>query len=693
MYLLSVYFENGLKSGAGRFTVLLEQNRIQKWTLVPDTLSQEEILPYIALSILNTQFSKQIIQNTSFLHPKFPLHLEVKIIRHPETDGNSAHYGRWGRGALFLEGGIRALKQNEFKFLDKTVKPLQNQQIIPPLSRYFLLGYGPFLTPHDGTDDHDFNNPFLRNTRFHSLFNPSLKVTDPVSFLHLLWDRGQRRKRLSSLNILKRICHLCHEHLGIDTARWLEKDFHPDLEWQRLPETYKCMLILILDASRHLLAAFPKESIPLEMPGVVLLHRPDLLCGSMCSRFICLLDQLLPRMQFIFTGPQHHLALPSDISARRLELPTRNYPAGITGKKAHPRGAVLLIQVDGRLPNVALMKLSRHYKQKGKIVVLEKGVYCQKRADQVYASAIFNSKTSQQKVKMLRNYYGDALIMGGSGIDLTLRLPAEIEDLTPDYSLYPELQETAIGFMTRGCPNHCSFCVVPKKEGPPRQVSELDQLLYGGRRKLILLDDNILSHPKAPLFLEEMVRRGIQVNFNQTLDLHYLTQELADLLGRIHATNARFTRRNYHFSLNSSKNLSMVFEKYRMLKFTPKDNVEFVCMYGFNTTLEEDVERFRFLRSLPGAYVFVQEYQPILGGPAPRLDAFFGSRADELIDELVQIIFPQNMKSMEKYYRWLSKYYAITFGKLNRVLVDAIFRYNNRHQKPRYIETLAGIKR
>jgi hypothetical protein len=112
-------------------------------------------------------------------------------------------------------------------------------------------------------------------------------------------------------------------------------------------------------------------------------------------------------------------------------------------------------------------------------------------------------------------------------------------------------------------------------------------------------------------------------------------------------------------------------------------------MYGYNTTLAEDVERFRFLRSLAGAYVFVQRYQPIQGGPAPILKKFFDDNADKLIDELVKIIFPQNMKSMEKYYRWLSKIYVMTFGELHMGLVDTIFRYNNRDHKGRYIATLA----
>jgi radical SAM superfamily enzyme YgiQ (UPF0313 family) len=87
-------------------------------------------------------------------------------------------------------------------------------------------------------------------------------------------------------------------------------------------------------------------------------------------------------------------------------------------------------------------------------------------------------------------------------------LPDNIENIPPDYDLYPELGDRAIGFLTRGCPFRCAFCIVPAKEGRPRQVSDLDTLL-AGRRKLILLDDNILSHPKAVDLLEEIASRNI----------------------------------------------------------------------------------------------------------------------------------------------------------------------------------------
>jgi len=273
-----------------------------------------------------------------------------------------------------------------------------------------------------------------------------------------------------------------------------------------------------------------------------------------------------------------------------------------------------------------------------------------------------------------------------------MRLPKEVEPMPPDYRLYPELGDRAFGFLTRGCPFHCPFCIVPLKEGKIRQVSALDVLLTGGRQKLILLDDNILAHPRAEEFLQEMAGRNVEVNFNQTLDLKLIDREKARLLKRIRCSNLRFTRRVYHFSLNENRNLDELRRKYQLLGFGSRENVEFICMYGFNTRLAEDVERFRFLRSLPGAYVFVQEYLPILGGPPPNTSDFFDEHAEELIDELIRILFPQNMKSMEKYYRWVSRKYAQTFGRLHMGLVDTIFRYNRREDRGLYIASMANLR-
>lgn len=46
------------------------------------------------------------------------------------------------------------------------------------------------------------------------------------------------------------------------------------------------------------------------------------------------------------------------------------------------------------------------------------------------------------------------------------------------------------------------------------------------------------------------------------------------------------------------------------------------------------------------------------------------------------------MKSMEQYYRWLSRLYFERFGKLHMPLVDTAFRYNLRDHKGMYITSI-----
>ena len=116
-------------------------------------------------------------------------------------------------------------------------------------------------------------------------------------------------------------------------------------------------------------------------------------------------------------------------------------------------------------------------------------------------------------------------------------------------------------------------------------------------------------------------------------------------------------------------------------------------MYGYDTTLEDDLERLALLRSLPGAYVFMQKYLPIRGAPPAETLDFLGADPDKHIDQLVGIVFTQNMKSMENYYRWVSRRYAENYGRLHMGLVDTIFRYNQRHKKGEYIASLAGTRK
>ena len=697
MYLLEHYYANARLNQTGKFIVPGRKGTIPKWTILSSHPREREKLQLMALSMAGTRCLPHIPyeQDRLFKFLKQPLQLEFYLAQHPETEAPNLKYDLIGYGLqLYADGRIQKITKQECRFLSP-IREIQKIRDHGKLAKHFMLAYGPDLKIHRDSDDFDFNNPYLRITRFYSLFDGNALLTDPVVFLERLHKKALRYGRILPQNLLAILQRLLPEYLQIQAAGWSQKTCDMRSEWMGLSQWQRRMMIPILDACRHLLDAFPRSLDPLKIPGLILLDCPSRFCTA--KRFpdwIKLMDELLPQMQFVVTLTGRAASqFPHKLRKKRLKIHKNEMPRPSKRKSVRVRpGTILLIDVDSRLPNFALMKLSRHYKEQGRKVILGYKDCCLKGPEAVYASAVFHKHSTDQRVSKLRRYYGESLTLGGSGVDIHLRLPDNIENISPDYDLYPELGDRAIGFLTRGCPFRCTFCIVPVKEGQPHQVSDLDTLL-AGRRKLILLDDNILSHPNAVDFLEEMASRHIQVNFTQTLDFRMLDRRKAALLRQIKCSNLRFTRSVYHFSLNNTKRIKQLARKYKLFGFTHRDNVEFICMYGFNTTLAEDVERFRFLRSLPGAYVFVQQYQPIPGGPPMASIPFFDENADDLLDELVGIVFRQNMKSMEKYYRWVSQRYVETFGRLHTNLVDTLFRYNRRGMKGEYIATLAGTRK
>ena len=694
MHLLHIYFENARENRTGEVCFKEGINNITKWTLLASDRSNRELLRLIAAACAGTsllphfQFALRRLCST----PDTPLGVEFILALHPPYEIPPHGAALWGSGIQIDGTGlVRSLKSKEYRFLSSDI-PIHRAKTGIGDSWLFFLGYGPELKHHDGTDDFDFNDPSFRITRFHSLFLDRAPLTDPVEFLTRLHYRAVRYRRMAPMHVLERLSRLLKQHLAIDTGRWMNRECDFRVQWLDLAPWQQRAVLPVLDASRRLLDAYPKSIKPLDIPGLILLDSPDRFCSEeLFPQWAILMDYLFPAMQFIVAvDEQTRLNFPGELLAKSCRLPMLTERSNKAPTRA-PKGAILLLDVDSRLPNLALMKLSRHFKGQGRHVILARHEAFMTGVEAVYASCVFCRTVSQDRLLKLQKHYGNSLTVGGSGVDIEKRLPEAIENLPADYSLYPELGDRAIGFITRGCPFSCPFCIVPTKEGKTRQVSNLDELLADGRQKLILLDDNILAHPSADDFLEEMALRNVKVNFNQTLDIRMVDRHRAKLLNRIYCSNSGFTRHVYHFSLNDNRNLDEVRKKYEMFGFTRKDNVEFVCMYGFNTTLAEDVERFHFLRSLPGAYVFVQEYLRFPRGPSSSSIDYFDERADELIDELIRIVFRQNMKSMEKYYRWVSKRYAQTFGRLHQGLVDTIFRYNRRQTKGLYLAAMAHL--
>lgn len=187
-----------------------------------------------------------------------------------------------------------------------------------------------------------------------------------------------------------------------------------------------------------------------------------------------------------------------------------------------------LIDVDGtRFPNLALMKIARYHTIVGDSVswYTPFDTY-----DIVYMSKIFNFTPDYPHP--ITNT--SKIVKGGTGYDIHTTLPAYIDSLQPLYSIYPQVDKrTAYGFLTRGCPNKCKWCVVPIKEGNVKPYMDVDDIAIEGRKRLILMDNNILASDYGLTQIEKIVARGYRVDFNQALDARLVTPEVANLLAHI----------------------------------------------------------------------------------------------------------------------------------------------------------------
>ena len=257
---------------------------------------------------------------------------------------------------------------------------------------------------------------------------------------------------------------------------------------------------------------------------------------------------------------------------------------------------VLLVDVDSKIPNLALMKIAAYHRSQGDDV----GFNVQN-PDKVYCSVVF--KKNRYKTNGLRFYYPDAeLDIGGSGYDLNKKLPDYIESMSPDYTIYPE-NDSFYGFTTRGCIRKCPFCIVSKKEGSFKRLYDtpehaLKSIMGGGQyNKITFLDNNILADKEWFLSLCNYLHTHfpkLKVDFNQGLDIRLLDDDIAKALSLLRPIN------DWKFAFDMISYKNAVEKGINILK--KYMNVRNKCIFYVYTdgdyAVDDALERARFLKSM-----------------------------------------------------------------------------------------------
>lgn len=282
-----------------------------------------------------------------------------------------------------------------------------------------------------------------------------------------------------------------------------------------------------------------------------------------------------------------------------------------------------LIDIDGKLPNLALMKISAFFKSLGYIVdfVRSGEVY-----EKIYASCLFT--WNRKHCLELQKEYGDKLILGGTGWDFIeinrklteithTELPPEIEAFKPDYDLYTVnmvyenackggiasrksklkksqiIVDMGVGFTSRGCIRKCGFCIVNQKEGCLHSVAEIKDIINPRSNVITLYDNNLTADPDCIEKLKEIRDRKLKVNISQGIDVRLLNEEKAKALGEVNHL------RSLHYAWDLMESETKIIEGIKLLKQFVKP-YRHMCylLTGFNTTFEEDMYRIKRLEEL-----------------------------------------------------------------------------------------------
>lgn len=270
---------------------------------------------------------------------------------------------------------------------------------------------------------------------------------------------------------------------------------------------------------------------------------------------------------------------------------------------------IRLIDVDSKIPNLALMQISSYYKSQHK--KNEVGFHVTS-PDEVWISCVFTE--NQDKAWFAADSlfaYNPIIHRGGSGFLLksTLAplpkwLPKEMQKVKPDYKLYPDMKYS-LGFTTRGCNRNCKFCIVRSKEGKLQRWQHVSEFHDKKFDTIQLLDNNWLGDKDWFFDNSEWIIKSKLKVIENGLDVRLLDRDIAKQFSRIQWV------KGLHFSFDKPEHENAVVRGIELLRnagINIRSQVQFYILVGFDTTITQDKYRCRLLKKL-GTNAFVMPYE------------------------------------------------------------------------------------
>ena len=130
-------------------------------------------------------------------------------------------------------------------------------------------------------------------------------------------------------------------------------------------------------------------------------------------------------------------------------------------------------------------------------------------------------------------------------------------------------------------------------------------------QKVILLDNNFLASPKWKEKLQYFIDNNLKVSFNQGLDIRLVDDEKAEMLSRVNYYDRNFSRRVIYFAFDNLAMKDIFIEKVNLVsKYIKPYRIMVYFIVGFNSSFEDDMERFRIMREL-GVDPFAMPYKDV----------------------------------------------------------------------------------